>query len=196
MRRVSLKASAVLVLLLVACGGGDGTGGDDPLARPQPPSSATTPTTAGATAPCGLKPLTFANERWQASGQAPSGGTGVLWEQAYTFTNPNTVDVRLQPHAVHLRLTGSLGYFLKMARSTFRSAPDELVPAGKAQQRIAHVWLAAGNTPSTEDVFVSTSATVGGSNCAVPVERLSTAPPPAHVLALPTCAPQEATAPC
>jgi hypothetical protein len=186
-----------LGLVLVACGsGGEGTAGDDALARPRPSTTSATPTTAAASAPCGLRPLTFQSERWQAGGQGGPGGAGVLWEQTYTFSNPNTVEVRLQPHTVHLRLTGSLGYFLKMARSSFRPAPDEMVPAGKDQQRVAQVWLEPGNTPATEDVFVTTSARVAGADCAVPVERLSTTAPPGHVLALPTCDPQQATTPC
>jgi hypothetical protein len=140
--------------------------------------------------------MTFANERWQASAAAPPGEGGVVWEQTMTFANPTAVGVRLASVVVHLRLSGSGGYFLKLARSTARPVPDEVVPAGREQQRVAHVWLAPGNTPATEDVFVTTSANVAGTDCPVPVERLSTAPVPAHVLALPSCEPLPTVAPC
>jgi hypothetical protein len=186
-----------MAALLAACGGGDGTGVDDPTAPP--PARAPSTTTAApalASGPCWLKPMTFVNERWQGSGVAPPGGAGVLWEQTFTFSNPNTVDVRLTPQVVHLRLSGSGGYFLKFAKSTFRPVADEVVPAGRDQTRVAEVWLAAGNTPATEDMFATTSAKVGGADCPVAVERLSTAPVPAHVLTLPSCDPKEAAAPC
>ncbi len=149
-----------------------------------------------ATGPCGLKPMTFVNERWQGSGVAPPGGAGVLWEQTFTFSNPNTVDVRLSTPMVQLRLSGSGGYFLKFARSTFRPVGDDVVPAGRDQTRVAEVWLAAGNTPATEDMFATTSAQVGGADCPVAVERLSTAPVPTHVLTLPSCDPKDAASPC
>jgi len=140
--------------------------------------------------------MTFTNERWQgSSGPAPA-GDGVLWEQTFTFSNPNSGDVRLTSLVAHLRLSGSGGYFLKFARTTFRPTPDEMVPAGRDQQRVAQVWMAPGNTPATEDVFATTSARVGGTDCPVPVERLSTSGVPAHVLALPSCDPQQPTAPC
>lgn len=119
-----------------------------------------------------------------------------MWEQEYTFSNPNTVDVRLSSPVVHLRLSGSGGYFLMFARTTFRPAPDEVIPAGRDQRRFAEVWLASGNTPAIEDLFASASAKVGGADCPVMVERFSTADPPAHVLALPTCDPREAKAGC
>lgn len=140
--------------------------------------------------------MTFVNERWQGSDVAPPGGAGVLWEQTFTFSNPNTVDVRLSTLAVHLRLSGSGGYFLKFARSTFRPVADELVPAGREQQRVAQVWLAEGNTPATEDVFATTSAKVGDADCPVAIERLSTAAVPGHVMSLPSCDPKDAGAPC
>lgn len=181
----------MLAVLLAACGGG---GGDDTTTvGAQATTTAPAPAPAGA---CGLKPLTFANERWQGSAAAPPGEGGVLWEQTLTFTNPNTVPVRLSGIVVHLRLSGSGGYFLKFARSTARPVPDEMVPAGRDQQRHAHVWLAPGNTPATEDLFATTSASAGGTECPVPVERLSTSPAPAHVLALPSCEPLPTIAPC
>jgi len=183
-------------LLLVACGGGEGTTGDDAAAPPPRAQATTTAAPAAATGACGLKPMTFTNERWQGSSAPAPPGDGVLWEQTFTFSNPNTVDVRLTSLVAHLRLSGSGGYFLKFARTTFRPAPDEMVPAGRDQQRVAQVWMAPGNTPATEDVFATTSARVGGADCPVPVERLSTSPVPAHVLALPTCDPQQPTAPC
>ena len=195
MSRFRPVSVALVALLLAGCGGGEETGDEDVLARARPATTATTPTTAAATGACGLKPLTFVAERWQGVGAAPS-GAGVLWEQTYTFSNPNTVDVRLQPLVIHLRLTGSLGYFLKMARSTFRPAPDEVVPAGRDQQRVAYAWLDTGNTAATEDIFVTTSARTAGGDCVVPVDRLQTVQPPPHVLALPNCDPQQATAPC
>ncbi|HET7721791.1 MAG TPA: hypothetical protein VFK43_17615, partial [Acidimicrobiales bacterium] len=64
------------------------------------------------------------------------------------------------------------------------------------QQRVAQIWLAPGNRPSTEDLFATTSAGSGGTECPVPVERLSTSPAPAHVLALQSCEPLPTTAPC
>ena len=188
-----MAACALAALLVAACGdGGDGGDAGNTAAGGRPATTAP-PAPTGA---CGLKPMTFVNERWQGSGVAPPGGAGVLWEQTFTFSNPNTADVRLSAQAVHLRLSGSGGYFLKFARTTFRPAPDEMVPAGRDQQRVAQVWLAPGNTPATEDVFATTSAKVGGADCPVAVERLSTAPVPAHVLALPSCDPKDAGAPC
>ncbi|MGI8809423.1 MAG: hypothetical protein ACR2KK_16610 [Acidimicrobiales bacterium] len=183
------------MLLAVACGGGEGGGGGD-AAAPVRPSTTAPPMAVAAPGACGLKPMTFVNERWQGSGAAPPSGTGVLWEQTFTFSNPNTVDVRLLTQAVHLRLSGSGGYFLKFARTTFRLAPDDLVLAGRDQQRVAQVWLAEGNTPATEDVFATTSARVAGADCPVPVERLSAGAVPAHVLALPSCDPKDAGSPC
>ena len=186
-----------MAALLAACGSGEGSDIEDAAAPP--PARAQTTTTASparATGPCGLKPMSFVNERWQGSGVAPPRGTGVLWEQTFTFSNPNTVDVRLSTPVVHLRLSGSGGYFLKFARSTFRPVADEVVPAGRDQTRGGEVWLAAGNTPATEDMFATTSAKVGGADCPVAVERLSTAPVPAHVLSLPSCDPKDAASPC
>ena len=120
----------------------------------------------------------------------------MVWEQAYTFSNPNTVDVRLSSVVVHLRLSDQGGHFLKFARSTFRPTAEETIPAGRDQQRVAQTWLATGNTPTTEDLFASTSAKVTGVDCPVPVERISTGAVAAHVLALPSCAPTEAAAAC
>jgi hypothetical protein len=187
----------LLTLVLAACGGGGDTTTDDAAAPPPPRAQVTTTAPpAAATGPCGLKPMTFTNERWQGSTAPAAPGEGVLWEQTFTFLNPNSVDVRLTGLVAHLRLSGSGGYFLKFARTTFRPAPDEMVPAGRDQQRVAQVWMAPGNTPATEDVYAVTSAKVAGADCSVPVERLSTSPVPAHVLALPTCDPQQPTAPC
>ncbi|HUR23413.1 MAG TPA: hypothetical protein VMZ73_06035 [Acidimicrobiales bacterium] len=186
MRRIPL----LLALLFVACGG---DGGGTTAAGGQP--STTTPA-AAPTGACGLKPLTFANERWEGSSAPAPGEGGVMWEQALTFSNPNTIPVRLTGIVVHLRLSGSGGYFFKFARSTARPVPDEMIPAGRDQQRVAHVWLAPGNTPATEDLFATTSASQGGTECPVPVERLSTSPAPAHVLALPSCEPLPTIAPC
>ncbi len=186
MRKASLL---LLAVLLGACGGGGG-GGDGTAGPAQP---ATTTAAAGA---CGLKPITFANERWQGSPTPAPGGAGVVWEQAYMFTNPNAVDVRLSSLVVHLRLNDQGGHFLKFARSTFRPSADESIPAGRDQERVAQVWLASGNTPATEDLFASTSAKVAGAECPVAVERISTGAVPAHVLALPTCDPRDAAAAC
>ena len=104
--------------------------------------------------------------------------------------------MRLSSLVVHLRLSGSGGYFLMFARSTFRPTSDEVVPAGRDQKRFAEVWLATGNTPATESLFAKAAATVGGADCPVTVERFSTAAIPSHILALPTCDPREATAGC
>jgi hypothetical protein len=188
MRRLCL----LLTVLLAACGS---SGGDDG-ATPAPSPSTVAPAASAATRPCGLRPVTFANERWQGSATPAPAGAGVVWEQQFTFTNPNTVEVRLSGLVVHLRLSDQGGHFLKFARSTFRNDGDELLPAGRDQVRFAQVWLATGNTPTTEDIFATTSAKVGGSDCPVAIERITTSAPPAHVLALPTCAPQEATAAC
>jgi hypothetical protein len=81
-------------------------------------------------------------------------------------------------------------------RSAFRPVPNEMIPAGRDQQRFASAWLATGNSPTTDGVFATASATVAGAECPVGVERLSSATPPAHVLALTNCDPQQATAPC
>ena len=178
-----------MVGLLAACGGD----GIEDSATPAPPATTAAPAASGA---CGLRPLTFANERWQGSGAPAPGGAGVVWEQTYTFSNPNTVEVRLSSLVVHLRVSDQGGHFLKFARSTFRPAAEEAIPAGRDQQRVAQTWLATGNTPTTEDLFASTSAKVAGADCPVPVERISTAAVPAHVLALPTCSPSEASAAC
>ena len=177
-------------MLLAACGGGN----DDTATVAAQPS-----TTAGAVTPapaCGLKPRPFASERWEGSSVAPPGQGGVVWEQVLTFSNPNTVPVRLSGIVVHLRLAGSEGYFLKLARSTARTVPDEMIPAGRDQQRVAQVWLASGNRPATEDLFVTTAANVAGAECPVPVERLTTGPAPAHVLALQSCEPLPTNVPC
>ena len=183
--------------VLAACGSGDGTATDDAAAPPPAHAQATTVAApAAATGSCGLKPMTFSSEPWQASSVTPPGGAGVLWEQPFTFSNPNTVDVRLSPQVVHLRLAGSGRYFLKFARTSFRPLADEMVSAGRDQTRVAEVWLAEGNIPETEDMFATTSARVGGADCPVAVERLSTDPVPAHVLSLPSCDPKDAPSPC
>jgi hypothetical protein len=179
----------LLAVLLGACSGGGDKG--DGAAAPAQPATTTAP--AGA---CGLKPITFANERWHGSPTPAPGGAGVVWEQAYTFTNPNTVDVRLSSLVVHLRLSDQGGHFLKFARSTFRPAAEDTIPAGRDQERVAQVWLALGNTPATEDLFASTSAKVAGADCPVAVERISSGAVPAHVLALTSCDPREAPAAC
>ena len=184
MRRIA----ALLAVVLAGCAGG-GDGDETRTAGGQ----ATTTAPAG---PCGLKPLGFTHERWQASTLPPPGEGGVLWEQPLTFSNPNPVPVRLSSIVVHLRLASSNTFFLKFARSTGRPVPDEMIPVGGEQLRFAHVWLAPGHTTATEDVFATTSATVGGAECPVPVERLSTGPVPAHVLALPSCEPLPANPPC
>jgi hypothetical protein len=186
----------VLALLLAGCPGcaGGDDGGTPTVAGGQPSTTTATPATpAGG---CGLKPLTFTNERWTGSSATPPGEGGVVWEQTLTFSNPNTVPVRLSGIVVHLRLSGSGGYFLKFARSNVRPVADEAIPAGRDQQRVAHVWLAPGNTPATEDLFATTSATVAGAECPVPVERLATGPAPAHIVALPSCEPLPSIAPC
>jgi hypothetical protein len=180
----------LLAALLAACGGGND---DTATVAAQPSTTALATTPAGA---CGLKPLTVTSERWEGSSAAPPGPGGVLWDQILTFSNPNTVPVRLSGIVVYLRLAGSEGYFLKMARSTARAVPDEMIPAGRDQQRVAQVWLAPGNRPATEDLFVTTSANVAGAECPVPVERLTTGPAPAHVLAVQSCEPVPADAPC
>lgn len=183
----------LLAFLLAACGG-DGAGGETSTVNTEPATTAPAPAPTG---PCGLKPVTFASERWQGSAVAPPGGSpGVVWEQEYTFSNPNAVDVRLSSLVVHLRLSGSGGYFLMFARSAFRPVADELIPPGRDQKRFAEAWLAAGNTPANEGLFASASAKVGGAECPVAVERFSTTAVPAHVLALPTCDPREAKAGC
>ena len=187
--------SLLLASLLASCGDGGGTT-DDAAARPSRAQATTIVAPAAATNACGLKPMTFTNERWQGSSAPAPPGDGVLWEQTFTFSNPNSVDIRLTSLVAHLRLSGSGGYFLKFARTTFRPTPDEMVPAGRDQPRVAQVWMAPGNTPATEDVFATTTAKVGGTDCPVPVERLSTSAVPAHVLALPTCDPQQPSAPC
>ena len=179
----------LLAALLASCGGGD----DDPATVAAQPSTTAAAAPAGA---CGLRPLTVTSERWEGSSAAPPGPGGVLWDQILTFSNPNTVPVRLSGIVVHLRLAGSEGYFLKMARTTARAVPDEMIPAGRDQQRVALIWLAAGNRPATEDLFVTTSANVAGTECPVPVERLATGPAPAHVLALQSCEPVPTNAPC
>lgn len=184
------SAAVLLAVLLAACGGDN----DDTATFAAQPS-----TTAAAVAPagaCGLKPLTVTSERWEGSSAEPPGQGGVLWDQILTFSNPNTVPVRLGGIVVHLRLAGSEGYFLKMARGTARAVPDEMIPAGRDQQRVAQVWLVPGNRPATEDLFVTTSANVAGAECPVPVERLTIGPAPAHVLALPSCEPLPTIAPC
>lgn len=196
--RPVITSACVLMLAAwaAACGpgGGDGTS-DEAVAPPPAPTTVATSTTVLRGA-CGLTPLTFTAERWAGRAAAPSRGPGVLWEQTFTFTNPNPVDVRLSSLVVHLRLAGSGRYFLKMARGGFRPVPDETVPAGGQLQRVAEAWLAEGNSPATEDVFAAASADVAGRDCAVPVERISTGPVPAHVLALETCAPDEAASAC
>ena len=180
-----------LALLLAGCAGGDG----DDTTTVGAQATTTTPAAAPAGA-CGLKALTFANESWAAStAPAPAEG-GVLWEQELIFTNPNPVPVRLSGIVVHLRLAGSGRYFLMFARSNARAVADEAIPAGREQKRFAHVWLAPGNLPATEDLFATASATVAGAECPVPVERLSTSPVPVHVLALPSCEPVPTNAPC
>jgi hypothetical protein len=184
------RAAALLAVLLAGCA----SEGNEDTATVAPPT-----TTAPAAAPagaCGLKPLTVTSERWEGSSAAPPGPGGVQWDQILTFSNPNTVPVRLSGIVVYLRLAGSEGYFLKMARTTARAVPDELIPAGRDQQRVAQVWLAPGNRPATEDLFVTTSANVAGAECPVPVERLTPGPAPAHVLALQSCEPVPANAPC
>jgi hypothetical protein len=181
----------LLAVLLAACAS-DGNDGTATVAA-QPTTTAAAATPAGA---CGLKPLTVTSERWEGSSAAPPGPGGVQWDQVLTFSNPNTVPVRLNGIVVYLRLAGSEGYFLKMARSTARAVPDEMIPAGRDQQRVAQVWLAPGNRPATEDLFVTTSANVAGTECPVPVERLTTGPAPAHVLAVQSCEPVPTNAPC
>lgn len=180
----------VLALLLTGCSGGDEGGGVA--------SVGATPTTATSTAtgPCGLKPLTFTAEKWRASQAAPPGAGGVLWEQEFNFSNPNAVDVRLPPLVVELDLSGADGHFFKSVRTTFRPVPDDVVPAGKEQQRFAHAWLAPGSSPTTDSLFAEATATVAGAECRVAIERIVDRPVPEHVQALVSCDPQQAAAPC
>ncbi len=191
MRRVAVLLAAVL--LAVTFAGCSSAGDDETTAGAAATTTAAPATPAG---PCALKPLTFVHERWQASTVPPPGEGGVLWEQPLTFSNPNPVPVRLSSIVVYLRVAGSNTFFLKFGRSNARSVPDEIIPAGGDQLRMAHAWLATGNTTATEDLFATTAATVGGTECPVPVERLSTSPVPAHVLALPSCEPLPSVAPC
>ena len=185
------RAAAALAVILAGCA----SNGDDTATVAAQPST-TMPAAATPAGSCGLKPLTFANERWTGSGATPPAEGGVVWEQVITFSNPNSVPVRVANVVVHLRLSGSGGYFLKFARTNVRPVPDEAIPASRDQQRVAHVWLAPGNTPATDDLFATASATAGGTECAVPIERLTTGPAPAHVLALPSCEPLPSIAPC
>lgn len=182
------------MLLAVFLAGCASAGNDD--AATAGATATTAPGRATPAGPCVLRPLTFFHERWQASTAPPPGEGGVLWEQPLTFSNPNPVPVRLSSIVVHLRLASSNTYFLKFARSNARSVPDEMIPAGGDQQRMAHAWLAPGNTTATEDLFATTAASVGGTECPVPVERLSTSPVPAHVLALQSCEPLPSVTPC
>ena len=189
MRRFPIAAGAVLALVLAACGGGDADSGS-PVATTQPTTTLSPP---GA---CGLRPLGFTAERGRGSGLAGPGGVGVLWEQEYMFSNPNPVDVRLSSVVVELDLSGTDGHFFKSARSVFRPVPNDAIPAGRDQQRFAHAWLATGSSPTTDSLFATASATVSGAECPVSVERLSGTTPPAHVLALQNCDPQQVTSPC
>lgn len=191
MPRRALVTSVVLALSLVACGGGDGERGSD--AGPAPPQAATT--VAAGASPCDVKPLTFGAERWQTRAHQPAIADGVLWEQAYTFTNPNTVPVELTSLFVVLHVNDTGGHHLKTARTAFRPAPDEQLPPGGSQERFAQAWLAAGNTPSTNDLYAATSTTVGGSECTVPVERITVGAPSPALQALVSCEPG-APAPC
>jgi hypothetical protein len=179
----------VLAVLAAACSAGEGDGA-------APAGADAQPSTTAAAGPCGLQPVTFVNERWAGSPAPAAGGAGVVWEQAYTFTNPNDVAVRLSFLVVHLRLSDQGGHFLKFARSTFRAPADDTIAAGANQERVAQAWLAPGNTPATEDLFASATAAVAGGDCPVVVERISASPVPGHVLDLPTCSPREATAAC
>ena len=186
MRRV---CGVVLALVLAACAGG-GEGGNSAQ------DSGAPTTTAAATGPCGLKPLDFTAEKWRASQAAPPAPGGVMWEQEFIFTNPNRVDVRLPPLVVELDLSGADGHFFKAARTVFRPVADELVPAGREQPRFAHAWLAPGSSPTTDSLFGKATATVGGAECPVPIERIVDRPVPAHVQALVSCDPQQVAAPC
>lgn len=187
MRRVAV----LLALLLAGCAGGDD---DTPtLAGGQPSTTTAAGAPAGA---CAVKPLTFVSDRWEGSSAAPPAEGGVVWEQPLTFTNPNTVPVKLSGLVVYLRLAGPQGYFLKFARTNVRAVADETISAAGEQQRFVHVWLAPGNRPATEDLFATASATVAGAACPVPVERLTNGPAPAHVLAVPSCEPLPSIAPC
>ena len=181
---------AVVAALLLAGCGGDGDAGTS--LKAEPATTAPPP----ATGPCGLKPLAFTAERGQGSGQAAPRAGGVLWEQEYTFSNPNTVDVRLSSMLVELDLSGADGHFFKSVRTTLRSVPDDVVPAGREQKRFAHAWLAPGNSPTTDSLFPVATARVAGAECPVTVERVADRPPPQHVLALPNCDPEQAAAPC
>ena len=70
------KVPLLLALFLAGCASG---GGDDdaPTLAGQPSTSVAAPTAAG---PCGLRPLTFTNERWTGSAASPPGEGGVVWE--------------------------------------------------------------------------------------------------------------------
>ena len=181
-------AVVVRAVLLAGCSGtGDGE-------RTASVDAATT--TTAATGPCGLKALTFTAEKWQASQAAPPAPGGVMWEQEYNFSNPNTVDVRLPPLLVELDLTGADGHFFKSVRTTFRPVADEVVPAGRSQQRFAHAWLAPGSSPTTDSLFARATATVAGTECPVAIERIVDRSVPEHVQALVSCDPHQAATPC
>jgi len=182
------RLAAAAALLLAGCAGG---GGDA-----APVHQADAPTTAAATGACGLQPLRFTAEKWQASqAPAPSPG-GVMWEQEFNFSNPNPVPVRLPALVVELDLSGADGHFFKSARTTFRPAADEVVPAGGDQRRFAHAWLGTGSSPPTDSLFGKGAATVGGAECPVLIERIADRPVPDHVQALVSCDPQQVAAPC
>ena len=147
----------------------------------------TAPTPAGGGAACGER-LAFSETAWEAaptSSPAATPGTA-QWQAHFTFTNPNPFEVRLSEAVVVLEILTSDGHHGSTGRTSFAEATASIAPRA-SRERVATAWMRDNKIPQTTQLYVATTATVGGATCAVPIERVSTTPPSPQVFTLPDC---------
>lgn len=109
------------------------------------------------------------------------------WQARFTFGNPNALDVRLSGAVVVLEIDTSDGHRAGSGRTAFVDAEEATVGPRSSLERTARAWMRDNKIPKTIQIYVTTAATIGGSTCAVPIERVSTTPPSPQVFTLPDC---------
>ncbi|MFP5318814.1 MAG: hypothetical protein ACLGI2_11050 [Acidimicrobiia bacterium] len=168
-----------LALLLAACSSGGGDDGD--LAGPSPTGAAAEPSAC-------VERLGFSETSWEAVPNAPNATAGtVLWQAAFTFTNPNPVDVRLSDAVVVLELDSADGHRAGAGRTAFRDPAPATVTPRSTVERVAQAWMRDNKIPKTTQLYLATEATVEGRTCSVPIDRVSTTPPSPQVFTLADC---------
>lgn len=173
-----LVGLGLVAVLAAGCSGGGGDG---------EPASAPSPRGAAGDSACAQR-LSFSETSWEAAPTAPNVPSGlVMWRAQFTFSNPNPVEVRLSDPVVVLELDSSDGHRAGVGRTSFAQTAAATVAPRSTVEVSAQAWMRDNKIPKTTQVYVATAATVDGTTCAVPIERVSTTPPSPQVFTLPDC---------